>query len=90
MSRHPANGIGAKRHAPPRYWRDALQKRDAEGACRNPDCAGKGYTLEFAHLSGRTYDPVLPCPRCTDGFTEDDYSGERVPCEACQAPQSRA
>lgn len=81
----PANGIGAKRHAPPRDWTDALAKKEAEAECRNPDCEGKGYTLEFHHLSGRTYDPVRPCSRCSDGFVEDDYSGERVPCDRCDA-----
>lgn len=79
----PANGIGARRNAPPRYWRDAIRKRDEEGACR---VCGTTEGVEAAHLAGREYDPVLPCPRdCADGFTDDDYTGERVPCEACKA-----
>ena len=81
----PANGIGAKRNAPPRLWDDAIAKKEREAECRNPDCAGKGHTLEFHHLSGRENDPVLPCPRCSDGFVDDDYTAERVPCEACQS-----
>lgn len=77
----PANGIGAKRNAPPRYWPDAIAKRDAEGACR---VCGKP-NPEAAHLSGREHDPVRPCPLdCTDGYRDDDYSGERVLCDACK------
>lgn len=71
-----------KNQAPRRYWLDALAKRDAEGCCR---VCGSTQNVETAHLSGREHDPVLPCPLCADGFTENDYTGEREPCAACNA-----
>lgn len=42
---------------PKRFWDDAIAKRDGEGCCR---VCGKTWGVEFAHLSGRKFDPVGP------------------------------
>lgn len=78
-------GIGMKNDRPPRFWAHAIEKRDAEGGCRNPYCPGHGYTVEFAHLSGREYDPIVDCPIChTAGTIDDVDSGADIPCPACK------
>lgn len=48
-----------------RIWDDAIAKRDAEGKCRGCgrdayELAKMGRRLEFAHLSGRKFDPPHP------------------------------
>jgi hypothetical protein len=84
-----ANGIGAKRNRPPRDWRAAIEKRDAEGACRV--CAAEerpmvGTRVEFAHLAGRIYDQERPCADCLGegGIVNLDQPDETLLCPTCK------
>lgn len=78
-------GIGMKRNTPPRFWDHAIAKRDEEARCRNPYCKRVGDRLEFAHLSGREFDPIVDCPIChAAGRIEDVDSGSEITCPACK------
>lgn len=71
-----------KRSQPKRNWSEAIAKRDSEGGCR---VCGSRVRVEFAHLSGRVYDPKRDCIGCQGvGEIEDIHTGATRTCSDCK------
>lgn len=85
--------IGMKNNRPPRDWRAAIEKRDAEEGCRVCTAEERpmvGSRVEFAHLSGRIYDEERPCEDClgSGGIVDLDQPEETLRCPICKGAGS--
>ncbi len=68
---------------PPRDWRDARAKVDAEGKCRACGRPDTQVDLEAAHVSGRRFDEHKACTTCRNTGTVT-INGKLRTCGVCK------